>query len=359
MVVGGGLSGLTAADALARSGVTVTIVEARPFIGGRTMSVTLDELGERAWFDTGATWHWEDQPRVRALAEELGMEVFPQFRTGQALSDEDPEAEPSRIDVPPPSPAELRFVGGAQGFCQRLADRLAAGNEILLDTTVVAIDQTDRGVTVSAVGPDNENLDLRADAVVLAVPPRLVIDNIPITPDLPEEVEEVVRRTPTWMATALKCVAVYEEPFWRDMGLSGLAFCPGEGPLREVHDACNDDGSVAALWGFVSPRHEYRDLDFDDRRERVFAHLGRLFGTVAADPLRYFERDWSGDPFTNDEVFVPHDLLDYGNPAFASPLLDGRLVWAGTETAAEGGGHMEGAIVSGLRAAETLLEGRR
>ncbi len=352
IIVGAGLAGLTAAGMLCRAGQSVTVVEARPFVGGRTMTMTPGGLGEGAWFDMGATWHWEDQPRVRALAANLGLDVFPQYRDGRALTDEGP------VDLPPPSPAELRFHGGAQSLCERLAQRLPPAGEVLLGTTVVAIEHVEAAaeVAVSVVGPDDGGADLRAAHVIVAVPPRLVLDNILFTPDLPHELEDVMRLTPTWMATALKCVAVYDSPFWRDAGLSGLAFSE-TGPLREVHDACNEDASVAALWGFVSPRHEFRDLSFDDRIEAVFAQLGRLFGPAAADPLRYFERDWSGDPFTNDEVPWPgRALLEYGHPAFAEPLFGGRLHWAGTETVGgDGSGHMEGAIASGQRAAQQAL----
>ncbi|MFP5319014.1 MAG: flavin monoamine oxidase family protein [Acidimicrobiia bacterium] len=354
-VVGGGLAGLTAATALARAGVGVQVLEARSVVGGRMMTVVATEVNERAWLDLGATWHWDDQPRMQALARELGVESFPQYRTGQAMSDEGPDQPARPVDFPPSVPAELRFVGGAQDVCRRLADRLPEGS-VELDTTVVAVEAGDTGVALNVIGPDGTGRDLEADAVVMALPPRLALDTVAFTPDLPEEVEDVLRHTPTWMATSLKCVAVYETAFWREAGLSGLAYSR-EGPLREVHDAGNDDGSLAALWGFISALHEFRDLDFDDRRELVFAQLGRLFGPDAADPLRYLERDWSGDPFTNDEVFwVPKELLAYGNPAFARPLFGGRLVWAGAETSDEGGGHMEGAVASGERAARLILD---
>ena len=352
IIVGAGLAGLTAADMLTRAGQAVTIIEARPFVGGRTMTLTPDGLGEHACFDMGATWHWEDQPRVRALAADLGMPVFPQYRHGRALTDDGP------VDLPPPSPAELRFRGGAQSLCERLAARLRPAGEVLLDTVVGAVEHDEGAdeVVVSVVGPGDETDDRRAAHVIVAVPPRLVLENIPFTPELPHELEDAMRLTPTWMATALKCVAAYESPFWREAGLSGLAFS-GQGPLREVHDACNEDGSIAALWGFVSPRHEFRDLTFDDRLAQVFAQLGRLFGPAAADPVRYFERDWSGDPFTNDEVHWPGEaLLQFGHPAFAQPQFGGRLHWAGTETVGgEGSGHMEGAIASGQRAAHQVL----
>lgn len=351
VVVGAGLAGLTAARTLTSAGRHITVVEARSFVGGRTMTVKPDGLAEGAWFDVGATWHWEDQPLIGALAAEMGMTAFSQHRLGLAVVDEDSSAVPRRVEMPLPDPAELRFVGGAQGLCERLA----RGQEVLLDTTVVAIEHDGGTVTVNVSGAEGASRDLTVDAVVVAIPPRLALENIAFTPDLPDELSEVMRRTPTWMATALKAVAVYESAFWREEGLSGLAFSSG-GPLREVHDACTADGSAAALWTFVSYDHAYRDLAFDDRLEVVFGHLGRLFGPTAADPLRYFERDWSGDPLTNDEVFaMPRDLLPFGDAAFAVPQWDGRLAWAGTETDRDGGGHMEGAVASGLRAARSVL----
>jgi monoamine oxidase len=156
------------------------------------------------------------------------------------------------------------------------------------------------------------------------------------------------------MATAVKCIAVYESAFWRHAGLSGLAFSR-LGPLTEIHDGCTPHGATAALWGFMSPDHAFRDLDAEARMHAVFDQLGRLFGPEAADPLRYVERDWSDDPYTNDEVVWFDDPLPYGQPALAEPQYDGRLVWAGTETADVGAGHMEGAVRSGRRAAAQIL----
>lgn len=48
-------------------------------------------------------------------------------------------------------------------------------------------------------------------------------------------------------------------------------------------------------------------------------------------------------------------VADFGRPEFHRPLMDGRLHWAGAETEAVGGGHMEGAVRSGLRAARAVL----
>ncbi len=348
LVVGGGLAGLTAADALARARLSVTVLEARSRVGGRVMTVPA-EGSEAGWLDLGATWHWSDQPAVAALGEELGLAVFPQYAEGKGLVD-DVEGEPRPVDVPPPPAAELRFVGGTAQLCDRLAARLPEG-AVLLGHDVHALARDGEGAAATVFDPEGTESTRRASFVIVTVPPRLVLQGIELTPALPEELVAVMEATATWMAYALKVVATYESPFWRAAGRSGYAYSH-VGPVREVHDATTHDGSVAALWAFLAGDDELRIMEPAERTPLVLAHLGRLFGPEAADPVQYVERDWSNDPYTREQP-RPFwgELLDYGHPTFVRPLWDGRLVWAGAETEGPGGGHMEGAVRSGRRAA--------
>lgn len=355
LVVGGGLAGLTAADVLCAEGASVTVIEARGRVGGRVWTVEPQGLGEGAHFDLGATWHWSDQEALRTLAADLGVDSFGQFRAGRALTEEKGAHGPVPVEVPLPSPAELRFEGGAQRLCDALAGRLPGGS-VTLGTSVEVIEAHSDGVSVSMKGLDGEAAELRGDAVIVTLPPRLILDRIDFRPGLPAELVSVMAATPTWMGRALKTIAVYDTAFWRDAGWSGLVFST-VGPLVEVHDACSSDASVAALWGFVSADHIFRDLDGQTRAEAVLTQLGRLFGPRATEPIGYFERDWSQDPNTADRAsWFGGEALDYGHPALAQTLLGGRLAWAGAETEAIGGGHMEGAVRSGRRVARLVLE---
>ncbi|MGH9154037.1 MAG: flavin monoamine oxidase family protein [Acidimicrobiales bacterium] len=343
VVVGAGLAGLTAACDLAERGLDVVVVEARPRAGGRTMTVA--GHGGAGWFDLGATWHWSDQPEIRALAAELGVEAFPQPVEGRALHEPGAGA-PVPVALPAEPAAFLRFVGGAEQLCRRLADRLPGG--VCFEERAVALARAGDGVVVTSES-DGASTRTTARRAVLALPPRLVLQDVAFSPPLADGVVAVMEATPTWMGEALKCVAVYEVPFWRDDGWSGSAFSDA-GPLEEVHDA-SVPGGPGALWGFVSLDVDHRDLGPAERVPLVLGQLGRLFGPRAADPLQYLERDWSADPYTCEGVHRHVAPVPYGDPVLAGPQWDGRLWWAGTETEAVGGGHMEGAVRSGRRAA--------
>lgn len=131
------------------------------------------------------------------------------------------------------------------------------------------------------------------------------------------------------MADAVKCVVIYQRPFWRDAGLSGSAFSHA-GPLHEVHDASGPTGSPAALWGLLTGDHALRDIEPGGRVGLVLAQLERLFGREASELVDYFERDWSTDPNTNDFGLDPGVRpIEHGHPLLSEPLLDGRLLWAG------------------------------
>ncbi|MCJ1440031.1 MAG: hypothetical protein MMC23_000513 [Stictis urceolatum] len=81
-IIGGGLSGLSAARNLKAAGKTVVVLEARDRVGGRVQNQKLDNGGVT---ELGAAFVGPTQDRVLALIDELGLETFLEYNDGNNL----------------------------------------------------------------------------------------------------------------------------------------------------------------------------------------------------------------------------------------------------------------------------------
>lgn len=239
---------------------------------------------------------------------------------------------------------ERRLVGGVQQLSQRLAETL--GERLHLNAAVRAIDQ---GATLRV---ETDAGTFEADRVVVALAPALA-GRIHYTPALPSRRDRLTQRMP--MGSALKVVAAYERPFWRERGLSGEAVSD-RGPLRLVLDDSSHDGSQHALVGFFLGETAARFTGRPEaRREAALESLARFFGAEARTPLAYVDQDWLAEPFSRGCYvgnFGPGVWTTLGE-ALRAPC--GRIHWAGTETAREWMGYFEGALEAGERAALEVL----
>ncbi|KAK5081239.1 hypothetical protein LTR05_008033 [Lithohypha guttulata] len=89
IVVGAGLSGLTAANSLGQAGHSVVVLEARDRVGGKTWSVDPCNDGTNRVVDVGAAWiNDTNQSEVYALAKDLGLELVVQNTTGYVIQED-------------------------------------------------------------------------------------------------------------------------------------------------------------------------------------------------------------------------------------------------------------------------------
>ena len=339
VVVGAGISGLAVADGLIRAGRSVRVFEAGPTLGGRIRSVEVP--GGHA--DLGPTWFWPGEQRVARLVDEFGLTIHDQWATGDALVAADGVVR--RLDRPvmPPS---YRFTNGAVGLIDGLAGRLPSGT-VTVDCPVTRIERADDHVTVHTTqGPST------AEAVIAAVPPSLAMDSGMIDPDhLEPLVAEAASSIPVWMGGVTKAVAIYPEPFWRHLGLSGTAFGPDQ-PFGEVHDMSGPDGTPAMLFGFGQ-------APLADPVGAFAEQLTALFGPKAAQPAQVLVVDWGQQPFTAPTRLGHTNRYDlYGSPHLTKPSWAGRLHWASTETATTAPGHIEGALAAAERTLGAFLTPR-
>jgi monoamine oxidase len=349
LIVGAGLSGLALAYALQRRGDECLLLEARDRVGGRILSVESAPLGLGAGrFDLGPSWVWPGQPRIAALLEQLEIDVFEQYSEGRLVYQD--ESGQVRRDYDFSTMAgSLRIEGGISSITERLFERLPE-QTTLLQHAVTAITQAGKDFSLRVETP-TDNKTVTAGRVVLSVPPRVIAETIEFSPALPDAVRASLGAIPTWMAGHAKLVAVYETPFWREMGLSGdgISRC---GPLMEIHDASPPGAGAGALFGFVglppgSPSREPGSLKIE-----ALEQLRQMFGADAAEPVDVMLKDWSKEAFTAtgaDRATTHHPR--YGLPETLLPLAQKGLLFASTEMAPQFGGFIEGA----LEAAENVL----
>ena len=131
--------------------------------------------------------------------------------------------------------------GGTQQLCERIAGEL--GEAVSLKSAVSSIKHGDDGVTLRS-----GRRSIRAGAAIVAVSPSLAA-RVEWNPALPPPREALAQRMP--MGAYMKGVAVYERAWWRERGLSGIAFAD-RGPVQMVVDASPPGGSPGVLVGFVT-----------------------------------------------------------------------------------------------------------
>jgi len=158
------------------------------------------------------------------------------------------------------------------------------------------------------------------------------------------------------MGSTVKVLATYKRAFWREQGLSGEAVGTS-GMLSVAFDNTSRNGSVACLLAFVvgGAARRFSRMPREERREQVLDELARFFGPEAKTPIDYAEMDWGEEEYSGGCPFgnVPPGVLTACGTALRAPV--GRIHWAGTETARQCMGYMEGALESGDRAADEVL----
>ena len=350
VVIGAGLSGLTAAATLRDAGASVLLIEADTHIGGRIRALR-DPVSNRAIADLGPTWVWPKyQPVVARWLKMLGVRTFEQFNDGHAVIT---GYGPAPLYQPlPEQDGLIRIVGGPTALVDVLANRVGGAN---IQTSSPATEVSEDGPTGVAVRLDSGEI-ITAQRVIISVPLRVAATTIRL-PWAPQTLFDAMRGTPTWMSTHAKALALYERPFWRDAGLSGR-IASQRGPLVEAHDHTCADNTPAAIFGFVGWSPERRRKDPEGLKRAILDQLVDCFGKTAGQPLELVVQDWAINPriVTDLDVSQPAEHPEVGPNILRKSHLSDRIRFAVSEVSELSPGLIEGAFAIGENVALQCLK---
>jgi monoamine oxidase len=346
IIIGGGLSGIYAASMLAAKKKNFVLLEARSRVGGRILS----QEHQGFFADLGPSWYWPMiNPKVNALVQALDLKGYPQFENGLGrFQAKNGHAE--TVAGYPMDPPGWRLTGGmislVKGLCARVPTEAIRPNH-----PVCEIQRLDTGVRVLVGRLDQEpSCRLEASRVILALPPRLAARSILFTPDLSYNLTQAMLKASTWMAAQAKFFALYDKADWRKIGLSGqgVSLC---GPLGEIHDGSGGADRPYGLTGFVGIP-ALRRKNKDSMIQAILSQLPLLYGEGAGQPSGIFYQDWAREEFTATEYDQrsAHNHPEFQPPSGKTSIWDDTVHFAGTETADELGGYLEGALSSAERA---------
>ncbi len=240
-----------------------------------------------------------------------------------------------------------RIVGGMQAIADRIVRRL--GDAVRLGVPVRGIRQ--RADEIEVIG---DQVTLRARRVIVAIPPALA-GHIRYDPALPASPALLLQRLPA--GSVHKFVLVYDEPFWRTDGLSGESIAM-DSPVELTIDACAATTPPGILNAFACgpDSRALARLSAAERRRVVVEAMTARFGRRAADIRYWVEQDFAEEEWTRGcfMAHYPPGVLTTLGHVLREPV--GRIHWAGTETSPVMNGFIDGAVRSGERAANEVLE---
>lgn len=415
IVVGAGLAGLTAARSLAAAGAEVTVLEARDRVGGRICTVR-DGFAEGQYGDLGAELVTADHQALIGLCAEVGVDlsdevwierpdtrpdetplegylaegriiVGTELLTGPRFAAVDDEIRVALRDTPP-APHEVTeqwirraglstlargavsgiarmpvqydmFQGDTHylvnahigsirrilGGTQQLAEALTRGLDIRLDSPVRALRQGGGRVRIELESGEQ----MVANQVVMAVP-AFVLPTIGFDPPLPATVTGAL--TSLQRAAGGKVIAQYAEGDAVRAALAHGVFTDGPVNTAWVSNPHVTDGP-AVVSGFIAGTSR-PILENDETAVGALDEVVRIAIDAPVTRIASDRKNWTPDPFA---LGMGATTTRSARRALVAQFAtqDRRVYFAGDHTDVDMGGTMEGAVRSGLRAADEVL----
>lgn len=412
VIVGAGVSGLSAAQYLKDHNCKAVLLEAQSEIGGRIKTDTIHGLA----YDLGASWiHGKDNNPIVNLAKSAGASTYVtddfsikvydingSVYSSQLLKEE--EAEYNKIinrlkgnykqdfgsvfyeDFPEYKgnrlwtymlSAFLEFDTGGDIYrlssksfyddeefegrdvivtngYNRISNYLAKDLDIRLNKKVTSIDYSDNQILIKT--NDGEYI---ADMVLVTVPLGVLKKNvIQFVPKLPQNKQSAIDNME--MGQVNKFFLLWDSCFW-DSDVQYIGYTPMEkgkfNYFLNVNTFSNSNALITYAFGDYSIQTE--KMTNQQVVDEIMTHLRSIYGNEIPEPIKMFRTKWNENQYSFGAYsFSSKGLYGGAFEVFEDPIED-KIFFAGEHTSIDYRGTVHGAYLSGIREARKILRTKR
>ena len=231
---------------------------------------------------------------------------------------------------------EFRIQGGTQ----QLSEALSRIQNVILNTEVVSVFKEDHNLVLKTQQGEIYSADTIVSSIPLELVPKINWNGL-------LEKERLDFYSKMHMGKITKIVFQYEKPFWREKGYSGKISCDVP-PIYLCYDVCNENYNALVL--FIMGTQEYTD-------SVILEHLSFLLNDARVKtPINIYRKNWNIDSFSGGCYFCVPEINTFvvNQQYLMNP--SNRIYFAGTETASDWMGYMEGALESAERIIEQIRQ---
>lgn len=412
IIIGAGISGLSAASYLKRKGLNPIVFEAQNRVGGRLKT----DRSQGVEFDEGASWIHGPGRRnpIRKLAKKSGMKTFLteddnlvvydqsgkrikeealeeaesaynkilnhlEGRKGESFEEAFLKQYPQYKENPLWTyqlSAFLEFDTGADisdltsldyyddksfwrkdviatnGY-DKITDYLASGLDIRLNEKVNGIDYSQNDVRIET----NTGV-YSADSIVVTVPLGVLQHKkVNFFPSLPEKKLQAIDRT--GMGVVNKFLCIWEESFWDNKQYIGYT-AQEKGKFNYFLNVKLVNGTNALMtFAFGDYAVKTEKLTDQEVMNEIMKHLKVMYGNDIPAPSKLLRTKWGEDENTfGSYSFVGKEGRSSDYTILAEPIAD-KLFFAGEHTSKNYRGTVHGAYLSGKREGKKVLRALR
>jgi monoamine oxidase len=354
IIVGAGISGLVAAYELAAVGHIVTVLEARERVGGRVLTLR-DHFSEGHFVEAGAARIQPNHELTLNYVQHFGLKLKPFYPTeGLYISWQKGKrilksADELAKSLPTGRISEwTKIAQGSDLLPKAFANALAG--KIHLGEAVTRIQQSSLGVKVFC----QSGRKYEGDRVLCTVP-LPVLGKIDFQPTLSPQKQLAMNGGYDYRA-ATKMFVEFPERFWEKEGLNGWGFFDDR-PEELWQPTWDSPGRSGILHAYLKAETALAmdALNSEQQLALLLRRWGEILPRINSYQVSAISHSWANDPWAKSGWAHPTD--DQEKTLFNQiGRREGRLYFAGEHTS-NTKGWIQGALASGLRAAQQIHQG--